>query len=376
MKVPIGDFRFNSDMMSALSSIIASERITEDYQTENFERNWSNYINTIYSISANSGTSALELAIKSFEIKNKLIKFDTILTSPLSFVAPTNAILNNTFTSHFVDIEEDGFCIDLELAKKEIEINSTIKGIIPVHLFGYPVKNIDKLKSFTRKHNVFLLEDCAEALGSKYKGQKLGTFGDASIFSFYISHQIQTCELGCICTDDEEIKNLSQSIKNHGLSLQKYPKFNHENVGHNFKTNEFSTGIANTQIKDLDKTIKKRQHIVKRFNECLEKIEHITTPKLDKDVSYLGYPLICNDNIKREKIMNKLTELGIENRPIFGCLPTQQKAFKSMKTKYKGKLPNAERIGKQGFYIGCHQYINEEQIDYVIKCFKRLKWEH
>ena len=109
----------------------------------------------------------------------------------------------------------------------------------------------------------------------------------------------------------------------------------------------------------------------KYLNEQLEGIEHLQLPKYSKDISYFAYPLICKD-INRKKIRTKLESKGIESRPLFGCLPTQQPAFGFLKNIYKGRLPNAEYVGSNGFYIGCHQYLSQDDLDYIVKTLKEV----
>ena len=136
---------------------------------------------------------------------------------------------------------------------------------------------------------------------------------------------------------------------------------------------EFQAALGITQLKKADWITQKRNENVKYLNEGLEEYSDVLQlPKYSKDISYLAYPIVIKkpDIISRKKLRSELEKRGVETRPLFGCIPTQQPAYKYLKEKYEGKLPNAEYIGKNAFYIGCHQYLEQEDLDFVIEKIK------
>jgi dTDP-4-amino-4,6-dideoxygalactose transaminase len=150
------------------------------------------------------------------------------------------------------------------------------------------------------------------------------------------------------------------------------PRFTHDIIGYNFKTMEFQAALGLIQLKRIDWIIKHRQQNVRYLNEGLEEFSDLVQfPKYDEDVSYMAYPILIKNPKKtsRKKIRIKLEQMGIETRPLFGCIPTQQPAYNYLRDKYKEILPIAEYVGSNGFYIGCHQYLTQEDLDYVIKAF-------
>jgi CDP-6-deoxy-D-xylo-4-hexulose-3-dehydrase len=150
------------------------------------------------------------------------------------------------------------------------------------------------------------------------------------------------------------------------------PRFTHEIIGYNFKTMEFQAALGLTQMEKIDWIIERRREIVKYLNEGLEKYSSlIQLPKYDENVSYMAYPIVIKspEKTSRKKITMELERRGIESRPLFGCIPTQQPAYHYLKHKYEGKLPIAEFVGSNGFYIGCHQYLTQEDLDFVVKAF-------
>ena len=153
------------------------------------------------------------------------------------------------------------------------------------------------------------------------------------------------------------------------------PRFYHDLIGFNFKTMEFQAALGITQIKKADEISKKRNSNVKYLNDGLGGLSRILQlPYYSKYISYLAYPVIIKDNrvVSRLLLRRKLEEAGIETRPLFGCIPTQQPAYSFLKDKYKNKLPHAEYIGANGFYIGCHQYLKKKDLDFIISIFHKI----
>ncbi|MEK6527691.1 MAG: DegT/DnrJ/EryC1/StrS family aminotransferase, partial [Nitrospirota bacterium] len=271
-------------------------------------------------------------------------------------------------------------------------------GILPVHLMGYP-NDMDEINEIAGKHNLFVFEDSAQAHGTLYKGRKAGSLGLLADFSFYIAHNIQAGELGCVTTNDEKLYRTIIQLKANGrmcdcsvctrakgicpssskLGSDKDddydPRFTHEYISFNFKTMEFPAALAVSQVKKADRIFKKRQENVLYLNKGLKSFEKFfDLPVFDENVSYLAYPITIKKgaDIKRKWLREKLEENGIENRPLFGCVPTQQPAYSYLKELYKDKLPVADFIGKNSFYIGCHQYLEQEDLDYVVSVFKKV----
>ena len=160
--------------------------------------------------------------------------------------------------------------------------------------------------------------------------------------------------------------------------LERDPRFLHDMLGYNFKTMEFQAALGLLQLDKFDEIIKNRQDNVEYLNKSLKKFESdFILPKFSKDYSYLAYPIIIQktSKIKREYFRKKLSELGVESRPLFGSIPTQQPAYKDYYNSYIGKLPNADYLGDNAFYIGCHQYLKTADLEYIVKVFEKIMAE-
>lgn len=401
IKINVGDFKIGDDEKKAINSVLISGRISEGERVRKFENEWARYIGTKYAITLNSGTSALISALTAIKYHKDLnIKSNSkIITTPLTYIATSNAIVLSGFEPVYVDIDKETFGITPENIKahlEQIDDPTEYSIILPVHLMGYPC-DMDAINKIAKEYGLITFEDSAQAHGSLYNGKKTGSFSLMSAFSFYIAHNIQAGELGAVVTNDYEIIRLIRKIKANGrmcdcsictrnttgCSKMKHykgnddfePRFTHDIIGYNFKTMEFQAALALTQLKKVERITKKRRYNVKYLNGGLEKLSSILQlPKYDKNVSYLAYPIVIKnpDKISRKKLRYELEKKGIETRSLFSCIPTRQPAYNYLKNEYEGKLPNAEYVSSHGFYIGCHQYLSQEDLDYIIRQFNDI----
>lgn len=403
MKINVGDFRIGQTEKNAIMEVLDSGRLSEGTKVKKFENMWSKYIGTKYSVSVNSGTSALISALTAWKYSiYNLTSSKKIITTPLTYIATSNAIINTGFEPIYVDIDPETFGITPENIKIYLEKSKNPTDfalILPVHLMGYSCE-MDEINKIAYKHGIDVIEDSAQAHGTIYNGNKTGSMSLMSTFSFYIAHNIQVGEMGAVNTNDLELAKLIKSIKANGRTCNcpvckrsegkcpnissddsdNDPRFTHNYIGYNFKTLEFQAALGITQLEKVDYITKRRLENVKYLNEELESIfgkKHLNIPKYDKNVSYLAYPIVISslalkNGITRKKLRATLETKGIETRPMFGSIPTQQPAYSYLKKQYEGKLPNADYIGKNGFYIGCHQYLEQEELDYIVKTFKEI----
>jgi len=396
IRIRVGEFKLGPKEKRALVDVIDSGRLSEWKRTFEFEKAWANYIGTKYSVAVNSGTSALIAGLTALKYKFRLKEGSKVITSPLTFIATVNAIVHSGFEPVFVDVDRETLVITPENIKISLNKERNVSIILPVHLMGYPV-DMDRINELAKEYNILVMEDAAQAHGSVYKGKRVGSLSDLAIFSFYIAHNIQAGEMGAIVTNDYSIFKLLKRIKAHGRmcecsvctrslgicpSIDNYkgkedfdPRFYHVMIGFNFKIMEFQAALGLTQLEKADEIFKKRNFNVKYLNDKLSGLSAILQlPHYSKDISYLAYPLIIKDSnlISRLELRKELEKEGIETRPLFGCIPTQQPAYGYLKPKYKNKLPNAEYIGANGFYIGCHQYLTKNDLNFIIKVFYKI----
>lgn len=405
-RVLVGDFKINKDEKKAIMEVIKGGRISEWKKVREFERLFAEYIGTKYCIAVSSGTAALLVGLMALLYDNRFPKAKKgakIITSPVTYASTINAILLAGFEPVFVDIDLHTFKLKIDQIEELLKNSNSSEyaGILPVHLMGY-INDMDAINSLATQYDLFVFEDSAQAHGSLYKEKKAGGLGLLADFSFYIAHNIQAGEMGCITTNDEKIFKLIKQLKANGRvcncrictrnqGICPYiskdvsgedldPRFTHEYVAYNFKTTEFAPALGISQVKKADAIFRKRQNNVKYLNELLKPYEeYFYLPVFDENVSYLAYPIIVKEKkrgITRKIIREELEQHGVENRPLFGCMPTQQPAFAKYKKKYNNKLPNANYIGKNAFYIGCHQYLKKRNLDFIAEMFEDIIHMH
>jgi dTDP-4-amino-4,6-dideoxygalactose transaminase len=396
LRIRVGDFKLGYKEKKIINEVLDIGRLSEGAKVREFEEEWARFIGTRYCVTVNSGTSALIAglyALKSlFNIKDKA----KVITSPLTFIATINAIIAAGLEPLFVDVDKETFAMKTEEIEKIIKREKGVSIILPVHLMGYPVQ-MDKVNKIAKKHNLPVLEDAAQAHGTVYKNKKLGTYSTLACFSFYIAHNVQAGEMGAVVTNDYNIYRLIKKIKAHGRMcdcpvcmraegkchrMNSFkgeedfdPRFYHDMFGFNFKTMEFQAALGLVQLEKVRSILQKRKYNVRYLNAGLKHLKEILQlPRYSESISYLAYPIVIKkpDVISRKMLRHELEKVGIETRPLFGCIPTQQPAYAYLKKKYQGKLPNAEYIGLNGFYIGCHQYLTREDLDYIIHTFKSI----
>jgi len=396
LRIRVGDFKLGLAERVIIDEVLDSGRLSEGAKVNEFEQKWAHFIGARYCIAVNSGTSALIAGLYALKALYKIKKGAKVITSPLTFIATVNAVVAAGLEPIFVDVDDRTFVIKPEEIEKVVKKEKEVSVILPVHLMGYPA-DMQRINAIAQKYNLTVMEDAAQAHGTIYKHKKLGTYGALSCFSFYIAHNVQAGEMGAVVTNDPAIYKLVKKIKAHGRMcdcqvcerhagkcprLNSYrvqddfdPRFYHDMFGFNFKAMEFQAALGLVQLRKVHHILKKRQYNVYYLNEGLKPFSSILQlPVYSNNISYLAYPLVIrNTEIMTRKVLrHKLEEAGIETRPLFGCIPTQQPVYAYLKDKYVGKLTNAEYLGSNGFYIGCHQYLTKKDLDYIIHIFTSI----
>lgn len=371
--IRIGDLRLEGRERAALQRVIDSGRVSEGREVRDFEDEFAEWLGVKYVVATSSGTTALQCGFMA--TKAIFPRINSVLLPALTFVATANAVKLAGLEPWFADISATDYCIDPSTISPGIAYDV----IMPVHLFGF-VANMDAIEG-RRWGASILVEDACEAHGSTYKGKKAGTFGWWSAFSFYIAHTVQAGELGVVATNDKEVATVVRQVKAHGRMCpcrictrnttgcplmkdgEDDPRFKAAYIGTNAKANEFSAAIARVQLEKVDYNIQKRKRIARLLRFLLEPLEDLVIlPPFQRNHVPMVYPIMLReDNARaRNRIISDLAQSGIESRPMFSCIPTQQPSFEEYRQ--GGSWPVAERIGRTGFYVGCHQYIDEEKV--------------
>jgi len=323
---------------------------------EEFERRFSSYIGVKYGVATSNGTTALHLALLALGIG----KGDKVLVPSLTFIAVANAVTYTGAEPVFVDSHPEYWCIDPE--KIEEKIDDHTKAIIAVHSYGHPC-DMDKIMSIARDHELYVIEDCAEAHGAEYKGKKVGSFGIISCFSFYGNKIITTGEGGMCLTNDEELANKMRIFRDHGMNPNK--KYWHDVIGFNYRMTNLQAAIGVAQLEKIDYLVDRKRKIATTYSELLQDIPNVVlAPEMPwaKNVYWL-YSILVEKSL-RDKIIKHLEEHGIETRPFFypiHILPPY---------KHNISLPIAEELSAKGLNLPSGPKLSEDQIEEVVKCLR------
>ncbi len=326
---------------------------------------FSNYIGTKYSVGLNSGTDALHLALRALNIG----RGDEVITTPFTFVATASAIGLAGATPVFVDINPDTFNIDAD--KIEASITQKTKAIIPVHLYGQTAE-MDKIKNIAERHNLKIVEDCCQAIGAEFKGQKAGSFGDFGCFSFYPTKNLGGMgDGGMITCNDESLYNRILALRNHGGAVRYY----HDELGVNSRLDEIQAAIIRVKLNYIDEWNKQRRRNAYRYNELFSKYPEILTPE-EADNAYAVYHQYTIRIENRSEVHKLLQENGI-GAMIYYPVPLHlQKLHKNLGYK-EGDFPFAEKDTKLVLSLPMFPEITEEEqktvVNTVVKCLNETK---
>jgi dTDP-4-amino-4,6-dideoxygalactose transaminase len=357
MKIPFVDLKsqfhqIRDEILPALEEVCENSSFVLGPLVKNFEENFSHYIGSKYCIALNSGTAADQLAIQAL-----IQPGDEVITTSNTFIATTEAITTAGGKVKFVDIEEDSY--NLDPIKLGAVITEKTKVIVPVHLYGQPA-DMDPILEIARAHNLFVVEDAAQAHGSEYKGEKAGTLGDAAAFSFYPGKNLGAYgEGGAVTTDSEKIAEFVRMYRDHG-SKEKYI---HEFEGHNMRMEGFQGAVLDVKLKYLDEWTEKRRKNAKLYNQLFQDVEGIVVPREMPSVKHV-YHLYVIRVKEREKLQHYLNDNGIASGFHYKYPLHLQKAYRHLGYK-EGDFPVTEKVMKEIISLPMYPELTEEQIEYV-----------
>jgi perosamine synthetase len=300
---------------------------------EEFEAKFAEYCSCKYGVTTTSGTTALHLALASLNIKNG----DKVIIPASTMIATAFAVIYCGATPVLVDAEPETWNIDVNLIEEKI--TDKTKAIMPVHIYGHPC-DMDPIMELAKEHDLYVVEDAAEAHGAEYKGRKAGGIGDIGCFSFYGNKIITTGEGGMIVTNNEEITEKAQSLKD--LAFSKERRFLHTDLGFNYRMTNIQAAIGLAQFERIDELVEMRRRNAQLYNGYLKDVEGVKLP-VEKEWAknvYWMYSILIEDEygMSMANLATELEKKGIETRTFF--IPMhEQPVFKHMDLfKFKGKV--------------------------------------
>lgn len=326
---------------------------------EKFENKFSEFCGVNFGIATTSGTTALHLCIAALGIG----KGDEVIVSTFTNAATAFSVVYCGATPVVVDSEPETWNIDVNLIEEKI--TDRTKAILPVHIYGHPC-DMDPILEIAESHGLYVIEDAAEAHGAKYKGKNVGGIGHAACFSFYANKIITTGEGGMIVTNDQELADKADLLRN--LAFSREVRFQHNYVGYNYRLSNVLAAIGLAQLERIEDFITKKRGIAKLYSDELSDVAGITLP-IEKSWAknvYWMYSILVEDEfgMSRDELMEELEKKGIETRTMFIPM-NQQPAFHNMGLFNGESCPVAESLSKKGLYLPSGIGLTEEQIKHI-----------
>jgi CDP-6-deoxy-D-xylo-4-hexulose-3-dehydrase len=386
---------FDHNELIALTDAILESWFTLGKYGKQFEQTFSNYLKVKHTILTNSGSSANLLAVSSLtspQLKNRLHKDDEVITTAVTFPTTFNPIIQNNLIPVILDVDLGTYNIQVENLDKAL--SEKTKLIVIPHTLGNPCE-MDTIMDFAETHNLYVIEDSCDALGSKYNGEFVGSIGNLGTFSFYPAHHMTMGEGGAIVTNDDILSPIVRSLRDWGRACvcptcsDRYDKcplkfvdrgelpadydtrYFYTNIGFNLKPTDFQAALGVEQLKKLPNFIEERGKNFKiLYQEFLKYEKYFVLPKsLPKsDPSWFALPLTVKKNQKfnRKDIVRWYEKNKIETRLLFAGNILKQPAYKEVKFRLVGGLKNTDDVMKNTFFIGVYPGLDEEKITYIL----------
>lgn len=364
---------FTQEEADAVSNVLLSNKVNywSGDQGRNFEKEFAKWCKVNYAVAVANGTTSLDLALKALDIG----KGDEVIVTPRSFIASASCIVNAGAIPIFADVDLINGNISAETIKKVLS-NKT-KAIICVHLMGVPC-DMDGIMNIAQENKLFIVEDCAQAHGAKYKGKSVGSIGDIGCYSFCQDKIITTGgEGGMVVTNNEELWRKIWTYKDHGKNYKsiyevQHPlgfKWLHDSFGTNWRMTEMQSAIGRIQISRMDTWHQKRKDNAKEILKTLNQFESlIRGPEISKDIDHAWYklnvylrPKGLKEGWSRDRIIIEINKLGIPC--FFGPCPEiyLEKAF-DVKFRPIERLPNAKNLGENTIEFLVHPTLSSSDI--------------
>ena len=369
--------QITKDDIESVVKVLKSGWITTGPIASEFERKLKMVIGSKYVCAVNSCTAALHLSLVVSGVKNG----DEVITTPLTFASVANVIVQVGAKPVFADVERLTGNIDpIEVEKK---ITKKTKAIIVTHLFGRPV-NMDALLEIAKSYKLIVIEDCAHALGARYKGNHVGTIGDFGAFSFYATKNITTAEGGALATNNKKFWQLADMYRQHGLSRNSWQRYTQKNIkyyqlevaGFKYDMPDMNAALGLSQLKRFTKSQKKREQIWQKYDKAFSKLPVIIPPQVNKNIVHARhiYPLILKlENLKadRDRIREALAKDNIGTSVHFISLHLQP-FYKKLLGHKPLDFPNALYLSQRLLSLPMSQNLTDDEVEDVISAVKKV----
>jgi CDP-6-deoxy-D-xylo-4-hexulose-3-dehydrase len=399
--IPVSGKVFDADELQHLVDASLDFWLTTGRFAEHFERDFARWMGVRHAILVNSGSSANLLALAALTApelgKRALRPGDEVITAAAGFPTTVNPIIQNRLVPVFVDSQIPTYNADPDAIEEAV--GPRTRAIILAHTLGNPF-DLDRVQAIADKHGLWLIEDTCDAVGSTWRGQKVGTFGDLATVSFYPAHHITMGEGGAVLTRTPDLEKIVESFRDWGRDCWCEPgkdntcgkrfdwqlgslphgydhKYSYSRIGYNLKLTDMQAAVGVAQLKKLDGFVARRRENFAYLRAALEPLsDRLILPEATpgSDPSWFGFPITIRDgtDIARDAVTGWLESRGIATRLLFGGNLTRQPAYRDVPFRIVGDLQVADRIMRDTFWVGVFPGLDRQRLDYVITEITRV----
>jgi CDP-6-deoxy-D-xylo-4-hexulose-3-dehydrase len=382
---PLSVALYGAEEVNAALDCLLDQQVTMGRRVREFEERFAQFVGSRHAIMVNSGSSANLLAmavLSSDRLANGLRPGDEVIVPAVTWATTLSPVLQHGCVPVLVDIDED----TLNLRPQDLEqaISPRTRAIFPVHLLGNPI-DMPAVMEVAAKHDLLVMEDTCESLGSTIAGRKVGSFGQFGSFSFYFSHHITTIEGGMLVTDDDQFADLARSMRAHGwtrdMSTREEleaaspwidPRFLFVNVGYNVRPMELQAAFGLVQLGRLDEFNERRRenarYLVERLADLSGDLRFVTEQEGGRS-TWFGFTVMTRDGETKRALSRFLEARKIATRPIVAGNLAVQPAFRDNPHRTVGSLRNATSVGERGLFIGNHPSLTQGHLDHIVGAF-------
>jgi perosamine synthetase len=362
--IPISTVRLAPETEHLVIEVIRSGMIAQGPMVRRFEGRFAELVGVRNAIAVNNGTTALVAALQVLD----LTPGDEVVTSPFTFVASLNAILEAGATARFADISEDDFCVNPSAL--EAALTERTRVVMPVHLYGQAA-DMTSIASLAERRGLHIVEDAAQAHGATIAGRGAGSFG-LGCFSFYGTKNLTTGEGGMITTDDDELADRLRVLRNQGMRQ----RYQYEMAGHNYRLTDLQAALALPQLDTYGESLVRRRANAERLNAGLADVVGLRTPQqlADREHVWHQYTVLLTRDapVDREELAAKLGERGVGSGVYYPRVVFDYECYRQDPRVNLAEVPVARSVAERCLSLPVHQYLSEADVETIISTVREV----
>lgn len=362
--IPISTVKLGPEEEELILEVLRSGQLAQGVYVERFEEQFAYLHGVKHAVAVNNGTTALVVAMKALGIGPG----DEVVTSPFTFVATLNAILEVGATARFADIGADFNVLPNTM---DALINKRTKALVPVHLYGY-MADMDPIMSMAEEHNLRVVEDAAQAVGADYKGKRAGSY-DVGCFSLYATKNLSTGEGGIVTTDDDLVADKVRLLRNQGMRQ----RYQYEVAGHNYRLTNLAAAVGLPQLGRIEKTTAQRQTNARVLRDGLLGISGLEMPEEplpDRSHVFHQFTVRVTESspTNRDRAVEELVQKGVGAGIYYPKVVYDYDCYRNDPHVIKDSVPNAFAIASQVFSLPVHPFLTSDDLTKIIEAVREV----